>query len=211
MGKIKYIHKLRKFFKKNPVVNITSIKNLIVSYGGKKNYTYLLINYLLKKREIKRITKSFYTIYEDPAIVVFCFKPAYVGLQDALSIHDLWEQETNPVIITTKKARQGVRKIFNTNVIIKRISLKYFFGFKYMKQDNFYIPVSDVEKTFIDMVYFNQGLDKNLLKNFKEKIDIKKLKKYLEKYPKRTSNKVLKLILNINSLSLKRLIKPTQE
>lgn len=194
MGKIKYISKLREFFKKNPVVNIISVKNLIVSYGGNENYAYLLLNYLMKKGEIKRITKSFYTIYEDPVVAVFCFKPAYMGLQDALSIHDLWEQETNPVILTTKTVRQGIRKIFDINVIIKRISQKYFFGIEYIKQNNFYIPVSDIEKTFIDMVYFRQGLDKNLLKNFKKKINIKKLKTYLKKYPEKISNKVLKLI-----------------
>jgi len=194
MGKIKYIKKIREFFKKSFIVDINSLKNFILKYKGNKNYIYLLLNNMMKKGEIKRITKGYYTIHEDPILAVFCFKPAYIGLQDALSIHNLWEQETVPIIITTKKIRQGTRKIFGTNIIIKRISSKYFFGIEYIKQGNFYIPVSDIEKTFIDLVYFRQKLDKNLIKNFKNRMNIKKLKKYVKKYPKKISNKILKLI-----------------
>jgi len=190
MGKIKYINEVRKFFKKNHVVNINSLKKFVFS----EDYVYLLINNLMKKGEIKRITKGYYTIHEDPILAVFCFKPCYIGLQNALSVHDLWEQETNPVIITTKKIRQGRREILGSNVILRRMDSKYFFGFGYMKEGELYVPVSDIEKTFIDMIYFRQNLDKELLKSFRKKIDLNKLKKYLKKYDERVNVKVKKLI-----------------
>lgn len=189
MGKIKYISEIREFFKKSPVVSINSLKKFINKRN--KEYIYLLINNLLKKAEIKKITKGFYTIYEEPSLIVFCFKPSYLGLQDALSIHNLWGQETIPVVITAKKARQGIRRIFgDANILIRRIDKKYVFGFEYIKQGDFYFPVSDIEKTFIDMLYFRQNLSEEALKNIKEKIDKKKLRQYLKKYPKMFRDKV---------------------
>jgi predicted transcriptional regulator of viral defense system len=192
MGKIKYINKIRKFFKESPVVSITSLKKFI----GKKNndYIYLIINNLLKKVEIKRITKGYYTIHEDPSLAVFCFKPSYLGLQDALSFHELWEQETNPIIITSRKVRRGIRKIFLHNIILKNINSKYVFGFNYEKQGDFYFPYSDMEKTFIDMIYFKQYLDKETKENIVKKLDRKKLNSYLKAYPKIFRRRVLNLL-----------------
>ena len=53
MGKIKYIDKIRKFFKDSPVVSIASLKKFI---GEKNNkYIYLIINKMLKKNEMKNL------------------------------------------------------------------------------------------------------------------------------------------------------------
>lgn len=188
MGKIKYITRIRELFKKTLIVSINSIKKIV----NNKNYTNILINHLVKKQEIIRITKGFYTIHDDPTLAVFCFKPAYIGLQDALSVHNLWEQETIPIIITSKKVRTGIRKISGTNVLIRRINKNLFFGIEYIKQGKYYYPTSNIEKTFIDMIYFKQPLNKDITKRFKKRINIKKLKTYLKKYPKKTSAQILK-------------------
>ena len=52
----------------------------------------------------------------------------------------------------------------------------------------------EIEKTFIDMAYFNEKLDKNTLNNFKNRINRKKLDKYLKLYPKKFRAKVMHLI-----------------
>lgn len=96
--KKRHINKIREFIRKTPVFSVSSILKLV----GNKNYTYVIINHLLKKGEIKRLTKGFYTVLEEPSIAVYCFKPAYLGLQDAMSFHNLWEQETIPIIILRK-------------------------------------------------------------------------------------------------------------
>jgi len=189
MGKIRYIQDIRSFFKKNIIVNLSSLKKFIPK--KRKDYIYLLINNMLKKGEIKRITKGYYSLEEDPSLAVFCFKPSYLGLQNALSIHGLWEQETNPIIITTKKIRQGIRKVSENNIVLHRISPKYFFGIEYLKEGNIYFPVSDKEKTFIDLIYFNQNIDKETLKEFKKRINNKRIKIYLKKYSKNISFRVL--------------------
>lgn len=194
MGKIKYIKDIRDFFKKNIIVDLNSLKKFILQKKGNEKYIYLIINQMIKKGEINRITKGYYSIYKDPILAVFSFKPSYIGLQSALSIHNLWEQETMPIIITIKKIRQGVREINVNNILLHRISSKYFFGIDYVKENDFYIPVSDIEKTFIDLIYYKQKINKELLKNFKREINCIKLKHYIKKYPKRFSSKVMSII-----------------
>ena len=194
MGKEKYLREIEDFFKKNLVVSSTSLKTIIKNKNKKsKFYVKQLIRNLIKKDKIKRLTKGCYTIYEDPSLIVFCLKPAYLGLQDALSFHNLWEQETIPILITTRKVRQGLRNILNTNVLIRRINKKYFFGFDYYK-DKFYLPYSDIEKTFVDTIYFKEKLDKETLKYLIKKINKKKLDSYLKVYPKRIRKTINNLI-----------------
>jgi predicted transcriptional regulator of viral defense system len=177
-------------FKKTPVLNFASIERII----NKKQYPKQLIRNLILKDKIKQLTKGYYTLTEDPVLIVFCLKPSYLGLQNALSYHNLWEQETIPIIITTRKIRQGMRNVFNFNVLIRRINKKYLFGFDYYKQGDLYLPYSDIEKTFIDMIYFNENLSKEVIKNTLKKTNVKKLNSYLKAYPKKFQKKVLKVI-----------------
>ncbi len=191
MGKVKYIYEIRKFFRESPVVDIESLKKFIKRKN--KNYIYLLINNLLKKKEIRKITAGHYSVYNDPSLIVFCFKPAYLGLQNAMSFHNLWEQETNPVVVTTRNIRKGIRKVFDRNIVMRRISPKYIFGFEYYKDGDFYFPYSDIEKTLIDMIHFRQPLDEEAIDNFREKLNKKKLKGYLKRYPANIKKRVMKL------------------
>ncbi|MEW6063545.1 MAG: hypothetical protein AB1571_04215 [Nanoarchaeota archaeon] len=193
MGKIKYQKEIEELFKKSPIADFKSIERIIKNKKNVKNYTKQLIRNLLLKRKIKKLTKGYYTLHNDNSLAVFCFKPAYLGLQDALSFHNLWEQETIPIVITIKKVRPGIRKIMDNNILIRRLNKKYFFGFDYQQQDNFYFPYSDIEKTFIDMIYFKEKLDEETIKNLIKKINKKKLNNYLKLYPKR----IKKIILNI--------------
>ncbi|MEM5870187.1 MAG: hypothetical protein QXR09_03430, partial [Candidatus Aenigmatarchaeota archaeon] len=146
------------------------------------------------KDEIKRVVKGWYSLYDDPIISVFCFRPAYIGLQEALSIHNLWEQETNVVIVSTRKIRTGVRKVFNSNVILHRIDEKYFFGYDYINYEKFFVPVSDIEKTLIDLVYFNEIPSKDVLVEIKKKLNKDKLNTYLKKFQPKFRERVINLI-----------------
>lgn len=179
MGKEKYQKKIMELFEKSQIVSSTSIRMITRN----REYTKQLIRNLIQKGKIRKLAKGCYTKKDELSLIVFCIKPAYLGLQDALSMHNLWEQETIPLVITTRKARQGLRNADGGNVIIRRIDKKYFFGYKYIKQGELYLPYSDLEKTFIDMVYFKQNLSKETLKNIKKRINKTKLMKYLKNYP----------------------------
>jgi hypothetical protein len=58
-----------------------------------------------------------------------------------------------------------------------------FFGFEMIKYFDHWIPVSDVEKTFIDFVYFKEPLQEEVLAEIRKRIDRKKLDGYLKKCP----------------------------
>ena len=190
MGKKIYINEIEHLFLKSPVVDSLSIKRILQSKKQVKQYHKHVLKNMLAKGTIKRITKGYYTAHNDPSLAVFCFAPAYLGLQDALSFHHIWEQETIPIIITSKNVRQGIRKIMGVNSLIKKIDKKYVFGVSYSGN----LPYSDIEKTLIDFVYFNEKLSKESIKKIENIINLKKLNSYLIKYPSNFRKKVLDAI-----------------
>lgn len=194
MGKQKYQEKIEAAIAKSPVVSYVSLARIITTQNKVKQYPKQLVRHLILKGKLKTLTKGYYTAFEEISLAVFCFQPAYLGLQDALSHHDLWEQETIPVIITVRKIRTGLRKAMGKNIFIRRIQPKYYFGIEYDPQDIFALPYSDIEKTFIDFVHFKQKMTMETIKEFKHKIHPKKLKEYLKKYPKQTQERVLGLL-----------------
>lgn len=179
MGAIKHQQKVLDFFRKTPVASILSVRKIV---GEKSTYVYLLLNKMVAQGKLHRLTRGMYSLTDDPTLAVFCFKPAYLGLQEALGIHNLWEQETNAVILTTKTVREGPRLVSGSTVLLKRIPPQLFFGIEYQQYWDFYLPVSDVEKTFLDLIYFRQHIDKELLHQFRRRINRKTLKKYLAYY-----------------------------
>lgn len=188
MAAEKYLKAVQSLFERSPVVDARSIAKTVASRGGDAAYAKQLIRLLLASGRITRLTKGFYTTLGDPSLVVFCFQPAYLGLQDALAFHGLTEQETMPVIVTSRHVRQGLRTVMEQNVMIRRLDKRYLFGFEYYKQGDLYLPYSDPEKTVIDLAYF--GVD---MKQFKglNKADARKMRAYLKRYPERTMRKVL--------------------
>lgn len=180
------VKKVREFLKNTPVVTLQSVSTLV----GNREYAYVVMNHLLKRGEVKRITRGYYTIHDEPSLLVYCLKPAYIGLQDAMSFHNLWEQETSPIIITNRKVRSGIREVMGHNVLVRRISKMHLFGYEHHRYGDFLLPVSDVEKTFIDMVYFRE-MDKTIARKFKTMVDRKRLDKYLRKYSTNFRKKVL--------------------
>lgn len=198
MGKEKYLKQILELFNKSVIVNYDSIERFVKNKKKSNQYTKQLVNNLVKKNKIKKLAKGFYTLNDDNSLIVYCFKPAYLGLQDALSFHGLWEQETIPVVITTRRVRTGIRKVMNGNVLIRRVDKKYLFGYDYYKYNNVYLPYSDIEKTLIDMVYFKEKIDDGAIEDFKKKINKKKLKLYLRKYPKKIKELVIKIYNKTN-------------
>lgn len=190
MGKEKYKSEIMEFFGKTPVVTSRDVRLIVDKVKIKRGYAHLLIHNLIKSGRIKKIAKGFYTAHDDPTVAVFSFRPAYIGLQDALSLRGLWEQETNVVIITARKVRPGVREIMDSNVILRRIKPSYFFGAEMLRYGDLFVPVSDLEKTLIDFIYFREPLEKEVLNALKRKIDRKKLESYLKIYPKKFRERV---------------------
>lgn len=126
--------------------------------------------------------------------MVLCVQPAYLALQDALSIHGLWEQETIPVIITTRKVRQGLRSVFGSNIMIRRIDRRYYFGIEHVQQDDVALPVSNIEKTLPDLLYYKQYIRPDVLKKITKRINRTRLIEYLKLYPAEFGKRVKRII-----------------
>lgn len=176
---MKYVDRLTENFSAQPSFSVDDAKRLLA--GISNDYLNLFLHNLAKKKKIHRISRGIYTFYDDPQVVGFAFRPFYYGLQDAMSLHGIWEQETNPVVVTPRKVVPGLRQFEGANYVVRRLSRKMFFGHELMRYGKLWIPVSDVEKTFIDMVYFEQHIPNDALKEFKRKINGEKLSSYLEK------------------------------
>lgn len=165
-----------------PVFSISDVK---IAFKGKRisaAYVHLMLHNLVDSSQLTRITRGFYTFHKDAAVVGFAFAPFYYGLENALSIMGLSEQGTNFIIMSSRNVRTGVRSFQGRNYRIQHVQNKHMFGYRIMKYDGFWIPVSDAEKTLIDMVYFNDHIRNEVLMGLLDRIDRKRLTHYLESY-----------------------------
>lgn len=187
---MKYSKEFREHFKLVPAFSARDVRLFLAKKGISRQYAYLLLHNAIASGEVKRITKGVYSFKEEVQVVGFAFQPYYYGLQDALSFHDLWEQETNPVVITPRKVRPGMRTFLGNNYLVKRIDRSMFFGFQTIKYSDFWIRVSDVEKTLVDFAYFKQPLGKPVLKEIRSRLRKPVLQEYLKRSPPRVRKKI---------------------
>lgn len=190
---VKYSAELKKHFSAFPVFTMRDVLLFFSKQGLGRNYAHLMLHKMVEGGGLVRVSKGAYSFHNEILVAGFAFPPFYYGLQEALSLRGLWEQETNPVVITPRRVRSGVRKFGGNNFVVKRISRKMFFGFEPFKYYEFWIPVSTPEKTLVDFVYFRQTLDGRTLRELKSKIDAKKLRAVLEKCPKWVRRRVRNL------------------
>ncbi len=190
---MKYLSGVRGRFSKRdfPVFTINDIRMLLNGSGVSDEYVHLMVHNLMRRSEIVRITKAVYTFHKDEAVVGFAFYPFYYGFENALNIMGISGQGTNMIVVTPKNVRQGVRTFVNRNFRVKRIRGSMFFGYKTVEYDGFWVPVSDLEKTVIDMLYFQGGIRDELWPGILERLDRKRIREYLKRYDAKFGKKVL--------------------
>lgn len=179
---MKYVAEFLKYFSvpKFPVFTKTDAYLFLRRSGATEVYAKRFLSSLVKSRRISRIKKNYYTCYGDPYAVGFAFAPFYYGLGTALNMHNLTEQQSQPVVISATSVMPRAIVFNSKKIFIKRIRASMFFGIETMAYGAFEIPVSDVEKTFIDLIYFRYGVDEQVYENIIRKIDKKKLRRYLK-------------------------------
>ncbi len=179
MGKKIHIDELRRFARSTPAFRARDAELIT----GDRGYAHLMLHNLALSGELTRIARGWYSVHRDPVVSVFALKPAYIGLQDALSLRNLWEQETNVVTVTCAMAKPGVREVMGQSVAVHRIAPRYFFGYDYLPYGEFHVPISDLEKTLIDLVYFGESPGSDVLRDVAKKADRDVLEGYLARYP----------------------------
>jgi predicted transcriptional regulator of viral defense system len=193
-GIMKYLAKLRERFKDEPAFTLRDIRLFLKGSGIKEAYLKVLVHHLVRKSEIRRITSGTYSFSQDISCVGFAFAPYYYGLQDALSIHGLWEQGTSPVVLTPRRVRTGLRNFDGGNFSVRHIDPRMFFGFESTRSGGMWVNVSTVEKTLIDFAHFNLYLGRGTLKEAARKTDWKKMGQYLRRCPDRTRKAAKKML-----------------
>ncbi len=191
---MKYSDEFRQHFSKTTVFSARDARLFLQSKGASGQYCRLFLHNLVAAGKLHRITKGAYSFHEEIQAVGLAYAPYYYGLQDALSLHGFWEQETNPIVITPRKIRPGVRTFLGNNYLVRRISRRMFFGFHAIKYGGFWVNVSDPEKTLIDFAYFKAPLSKEALVELRKKIDGKKLNKYLGRTPSQARRRVKQVL-----------------
>ena len=181
----KYIDSIRKEFN-SPSFPVFTLRDVRVLLNGSRispRYLKVLVNGLIKRREILRIASGVYTFHDELTVVGFAYRPFYYGMEDALSYSNLWNQLANPVVMTANVVREGIRKFDGANYVVKRIAPRFFFGFNFIRHYEVWMPVSDPEKTLIDMVYFRHHIDDGVRAALRKSLDRAKLSGYLDTYP----------------------------
>jgi len=164
-----------------------------VSLSFKSKNLTRIISYMKKKGILFTVGKGKYTFSRDMAVSGFAYAPFYYGLLSSLTIRELWTQNSRPDIITLNRVRRSRIKTFDDKetVFLHHIPARYFFGFDLIKYGKFTVPVSDPEKTLIDIFYYKVKLSIQNYSMLLKIIDMNKLKRYLKRYDKRTSGSVL--------------------
>jgi hypothetical protein len=129
---MKYVKQFFNTFQNKYVFSANDVKRFFSFRKANNNYYKIFLYKLMKEDKINKIRYGYYSFYNDIMLTGFSYYPFYYGLESALSILKLWEQETNPVIITPLHVRTGLMQFNNRNYIVRKISREMFFGYTYV-------------------------------------------------------------------------------
>jgi predicted transcriptional regulator of viral defense system len=176
-----------KKFSDYPAFTYNDVKLYIYDSCKKVNIPRLL-SHLKSTGRIHSIIKGAYSFSEDVMVSGFAFEPFYYGMLSALTIREWWTQEAAPEIITLRKIKKSRIKVFNglSFVTLHHSRPNYFFGYDILKYGGISIPVSDPEKTLIDLFFYKVRLPIQSYGLLLKKIDEKKVRRYLKVYDKHT-------------------------
>lgn len=181
-----------------PAFTYRDVTTYIKVAPSKSGNTARTLAYLKKKGEIFTLRKGVYTTRKDAIVSGFGFPPFYYGLLYALTIRELWTQNSIPEVITLKKVRSSRVSIFSApsvTVSLHHARPKHFFGFDTVNYGGTNVPVSDPEKTLIDLFYYKIRLPIQSYGLLLKKINRQKVKKYLDSYDNHTKKAVNNFLL----------------
>jgi hypothetical protein len=156
-----------------------------------------IIAYMKSSGKLYTVRKGAYAFKKDSMVAGFAYSPFYYGLLSALTIRELWTQNSRPDIITIRKVRASSIHIFGDikeTVFVHHMPAKYFFGFGIVKYGTLEVPVSEPEKTLIDLFYYRVKVADSRLQRATKEDKQKKSPQYLERYDKHTATVVLNFI-----------------
>ncbi|EQD35367.1 transcriptional regulator, partial [mine drainage metagenome] len=115
---------------------------------------------MVKNERVYKITKGVFSLERRDDIVGFAFAPFYYGGLAALMIRDLIDDQVKIEIMTTRRVKRSFVEVYGGSsvVVVHHIPKRYYFGFEDLKYGDMVVPVSNPEKTLIDLFYYKQRL-----------------------------------------------------
>ncbi len=145
--------------------------------------TQVTLSRMVKNGRIYRVMKGVFSASNSVETAGFAFSPFYYGGLSALMIRDLIDDQVKMEVMTTKEVRKSNFKVFgNVDLIKHNIPNRYYFGFDEVHYGSGMVPVSDPEKTLIDLLYFKIRLSAQDYNQLIGAIDKAKLASYLKRY-----------------------------
>ena len=143
-----------------------------------------LLSHMKRAGRIHQVVRGVYSATVDERVSGFAFQPFYYGTLYALTLRELWTQNSRPEIITLKKIRKSGILIFGGKVGVKlhHLTPKRFFGFDILVVGGMQVPVSDPEKTLIDLFFYKIRLPIQDYSGLLKAVDRRKLASYLKAY-----------------------------
>ena len=153
-----------------------------------REYTKLVLNRLMKRGLIKKVTRNCYTIQKDIFVIASHLKtPSYISFWSASSYYGFTEQILNTVYIACTRK---MKTIDFEGYKIKFVEVKDFFGYGKIKTENGDIFIVDEEKLLIDS-----------LKYFKEMGNFDEIEKVFQKV-EISKERIIEYLKQIDNLSL---------
>lgn len=188
---MKYINEFLKYFSAFPAFTARDARLFLGRHGASAAYCRLFMRNMIKGEKVFSIGRGRYTLHDDPMMAGFAFSPFYYGLESALTYHRLWDYVTPITIITTNRVRKTSIVLLGRNATVRRIKRRNFFGYSLVPyKDGVYIPVSDIEKTLIDSIYFHAPFSNDVYAAIAKKVDMKRLREYLTHYNKAVKTQI---------------------
>ena len=192
------VNEIKNHFSDYPVF---TYRDLRLYFSGKRgikpsNLTRIL-SYMKSNDCLYALKKGVYTFKKNDMVSGFAYAPFYYGLLSALTLRELWTQNSRPEIMTIKKVRSNRTPIFDDPkdvIFVHHIPTRYFFGFDVITYGAMKLPVSNPEKTLIDLFYYKVKLPIQNYDGLLRSIDVKKINKYLKAYDRHADIAVLNFI-----------------
>lgn len=195
---------IQSYLKKLKVFSTKDLKILDDKFNKSK------VSNWLKSWYIKQVIRWFY-IYWDLdfnqnllfSISNKIYYPSYISLETAFNYYWIIPEQTFSIIsVSTKKTKD-----FDTNLwyfSYKKIKSNLYWWYKIINIWDNKILIAEIEKAILDYLYLNSNIynidDFELLRwnkdILKEKIDMKKLEKYLKMFSNKTLEKKVNLLFN---------------
>lgn len=151
---------------------------------------------MVKTGKLYRVTKGVFSLYKRAEFAGFAFTPFYYGGLAALMIMDLIDDQVKMEVMTTKIVKRSFIEVFSgeSRIVLHHLPRKYYFGFRGMNYGGVKVPVSDPEKTLIDLFYYKERLSIQDYAEILKTVQVRKLKDYLKVYDMHTKKAVLNFV-----------------